>query len=119
METDLAEALQFTADQAVKAAGANNKVQVLALPQEPEGVYGLVRADGTFQRVVAAAPPRRHTLHRVDQIVDFVQDARSRLSAEPTVWYSRKGVQVLLSDGCLTDSLLSRASWHIAKRCCT
>ena len=114
METDLAEALQFTAEQAEKAAGASNKVQVLDLPCEPKGVYGLVKADGTFQRIVAGASPRGHALHRVDQIVDFVQDARDRLSAKPTVWYSRKGVQVLLVDDSLEANLQSRATINFA-----
>lgn len=110
METDLAEALQFTADQATKAAGASNKVAVLKLPDEPEGVYGLVGSDGRFERIVGAAKPRSHALHRVDQVVDFVLDAETRLNASPTVWYSRKGVQILLVDDSLAARLESRAN---------
>jgi hypothetical protein len=95
---DLTEALRFISKQAETAAGATNKVSVVALPQEPPGTYGIVKADGTIEKVIAAPLPRAHRLMRVDQVPDFIIDARDRLSAKPTVWFHENGVVILLHD---------------------
>lgn len=95
---DLTEALKFISKQAEVAASAATKIAVIGLPGEPPGVYGIVKADGTFEKVKALPSARSHHLIRVDQIPDFIKDARDRLQAKPTVWFDEAGVIVLLDD---------------------
>jgi len=95
---DLSESIQLIQDTAVKAAGAKGKVDLVKLPGEPDYVYGVVDANGRMERVEAAAPPRKHVLHSVDQVGDFVSRMADRLSCESTIWYSPIGVAIVLND---------------------
>ena len=50
------------------AQGASGKVVTIDLPKEPDDVYGIVHADGKYERVRALANPRRDELCSIDQI---------------------------------------------------
>src|ERR1051326_2786450 len=96
MDRDTLELVQETA---VKAADAKGKGAVVELPKEPLHVYGILKSDGSFERIEAAPPLRRHKLLSIEQVGDFVAETRDRLHTNPTVWYSPAGVSIVLSDG--------------------
>lgn len=104
------EGLELIADLASKASGAATNVAVIELPQEPKGVYGLAKADGSFEKIVADTAPPSYTLSSIDQVVPFVEDATSRLNADPTVWFSAAGVIVILEHKSLRPDLRPRAT---------
>lgn len=112
---DLKDTIEHIGELAAKAAGAGNKVHVIqSLPGEPAGVYGIVTADGKFQRVVAAQGPRRHALHSIDQVVPLVEDVKARYKAACVVWYSATAVIVLIGDDKLDADLRPRATVPLA-----
>lgn len=95
----IAEALKTIQESAVKAAGATGKAQVVhPLAAEPRSVYGLVKADGSFQRLVSEPPPRAHRLGSLREVPGFVEHCRDGLGTAPAVWYSTDGVTVVIDD---------------------
>ncbi len=107
---DLTDAISKIEELAIGNAGAKNKVAVIELPKEPAGVYGLVKPDNSFERIVAVTGPRVHTLHSLDQIVPLVEDVQQRQQGQCTVWYAAAGIVVLLKDEGLTSDLRSRVN---------
>lgn len=102
------ESLQLLLDTGKEAAGAAQKVAVIPLPNEPKGVYGLIKADGSFEVRTAAAGPRSHKLLRLDQVPDFVKNITEKFKAVPTVWHCPDGVVILMNDGSMESDLQSR-----------
>jgi len=114
------ETLQTIQHTAVKAQGATGKIQILDLPQERDGRYGVVDADGSFQVVDAAPDFRRHQIASVDEVAAYVAYASERLGANPVVWYDDNLVQIVLDDtpessrrDCTTVHLLQTPQWKL------
>jgi hypothetical protein len=92
------ESLQHLNDLSKRAAAASDKVAVIKLPDEPPGVYGLVRHDGSFERIVAAAKPRDHRLLSVDQVPLIVKQFAEDATSKPSIWVSVERVVILQDD---------------------
>jgi hypothetical protein len=97
---DLSEAITAISELSARAEGAKDKVQFLSVPGDPRA-YAAVKPDGTHELCYPPHPPRDHTFRSVDQIIPFVQDATTRLPCSPSVWYSDKGIVILLEDHAL------------------
>ncbi len=93
------ETLQQIQKTAVEASGAKGKVEILALPDEPKGTYGIVTASGTVDVAQAAPGPRKIVLNSVDQVPTFIGFAKSKLGGEPSIYYNESYVYVILDDG--------------------
>ncbi|ODA28056.1 hypothetical protein [Planctopirus hydrillae] len=119
------ETLKLIQETAKQAAGSKDKVSIITLPGEPEGVYGVVTPDGQLQRMVAAPRPRQHSILTVDQVPLLVNHFREieGLSA-PSIWYSAAQVIVLATDSKLEQDLRPRGvlklkptpQWELMKK---
>lgn len=115
------ESLKHVTELSRSAVAAKEKVAILELPKEPPGVYGVILADGTFEKHYAEPQPRDHKLLSVDQIPSMVADFAGRevsnadeifRNQEPSVWISPASVIVLEDD--TAESLRnSRAVCHL------
>lgn len=103
MEGMSVETLKQIQETAVKANGAKDKVQIIELPEEPKGVYGVVLEDGTYQRTEAAAGSREVILKSIDQVPTYVETAKSDLKGKPAIYFNETFVRVIQDDG--PDSL--------------
>ncbi|MEO1063772.1 MAG: hypothetical protein AAFZ07_20330 [Actinomycetota bacterium] len=93
------ETLEKIQDTAVKASGADGKLQVVDLPGPP-GTYALVKPSGHHEVRRAEPGARCHQLRSVEEVGGFVTEATERLGGvSPTVWYDEDGVVVVLDDG--------------------
>lgn len=100
------ESLQHLDELTRSSVAAKEKVAILELPKEPPGVYGVILADGTFEKHYAEPQPRDHKLLSVDQIPGMVADFGGRevsdgvetRNQEPSVWISPASVIVLEDD---------------------
>ena len=97
MEGLSVETLDLLQKTAVKASGADEKVQILEPVQEPDGRYLIVTEDGSYQFVSAEAPLRDHTLASVDQVGPLVSHLTGK-SYKPVVWYREEAVVIVCDD---------------------
>lgn len=111
MEGLSVETLELLQKTAVKAEGARQKLAIISdLPHEPPGVYGVVNADGSFERAEALQPPRKHTLITVDQVPVMVKHFAGNPDCTPAVWYDKTGIVVIANDDTLNADLRPRAT---------
>lgn len=93
MELDVLEKIQETA---VKAAGVVHQVAIVALPNEPQGVYGIVGKDGSLEvrevRSVAAQArrPQPGRFHRSRRALQGARGWRLRAHRLALVGQSRR-----------------------------
>lgn len=98
----LQEALRTFAEQAVKAAGAQQKFAIVPAGQfEPAHVYYTVGEDGTATRVESSPRPRAHKLATVAEVLDFVE--RKGTEQGSVIWYDRDYVTVIVDDSTRRD----------------
>lgn len=98
----LPQALKFTSEQAVKAAGVDRNVAIVALPNEPDGRYGLVTndVDGvSFEVLIPNAGHRDQRVLRLDQVPEVVRLLQGdRFAEKPAVWFTEDAVIVIHDD---------------------
>jgi hypothetical protein len=90
------ETLELIQTTAVRADGAKDKVQVVALPGDPTGRYLIAKPDGTFETTEPGSAPREHMLLSVEQVAPTA--AHYKDGYDPIVWYSPSGVTIVLDD---------------------
>jgi hypothetical protein len=104
------DALKYLNDRFI-AAGP----RVIDLPDEPEGVYAIVGADGYVRKETAERPPIQNVAYDIDTLCRAVIDSQGEEPADPKdeefaeIWYSRNGV-VALYDRNQPDSRGSRCT---------
>lgn len=88
------DALKFLNDRFI-AAGP----RVIDLPDEPEGVYGIVSEKGEVEIHEAERQPIRNVAYDIDTLCRAVIDAQGEEAGEPKeaaeIWYSRTGIIAL------------------------
>lgn len=100
------ELFQAISEQAVKAS-----TRLVDLPEEPNGVYGIILPDGTLQVCKPELPWRDHQAHSLSDFIAYVlntvaagitsgdPEAVTAMSTNVVVWYSRNGIIAILNDG--------------------
>lgn len=101
-QTLLAEAIKLIQETAVKASGAEGKLDIVQPPGEPKHVYLAIKPNGDFQKLETSPAPRAHTLITLDEVIRFVNESGS--VEETVVWYDRNGVIVILDDATRRDT---------------
>lgn len=104
-ESFLADAMRLFQDVVEKSVSAESRIHIQRVEHEPPGIYMIVNADGTFQRVKAE---RGVLVDSTPSLMEFIKLvlARAEESAKPEVWYSQNHV-VFLPDG---DARTNRTS---------
>ena len=96
---DLTEpAIQSIVNLTDQAKGACGKIEIVPIPNHPRGNYFIVKADGTFQEAILPPKTRSTELMSIDQVPAFVSNAIDIWDSGPSVYYSNKGVNVIISD---------------------
>lgn len=93
------ETLEYVAELAVKAAGAQNRTAILKVAGESEFRYGIVRDTGEIAWRIADPPPRAHQLAELSDLPTFIDNVKGTLEGSPTVWLSPEAVEIVLLDG--------------------
>lgn len=65
--------LELIQQTAVMADGAEAKVAIIKIPQEPSHVYGVINHEGDFLKFEAAPQPRAHVLVTLDEVLKFAK----------------------------------------------
>lgn len=91
------ETLRLLQETAAKAEGSAGKATILHPDAEPRDVYLIVGPDGKHERFVAERN-RMHVLRSIDQVGPFVKFLADVPGSKPVVWYSEKGVTVVIDD---------------------
>lgn len=106
---DLSETVRLIQDTAVKASGAEKKLELVKPPAEPEYVYLAVNPSGGFQRIEAVAKPRAHSLVTLEQVLRFVELKGDE--KKTVVWYDRDGIIVVVDDGSRRDKATMKLNY--------
>lgn len=83
-----------------KAHGA----EVIKPPQEPDHVYLLKTPDGGITRCEAEPKPRKHCALSLGTIINMARQY-AEASLNPEIWYSQKGVTLILDDDTRRDQV--------------
>lgn len=95
---------------AVQASGADGKLAVIHLANQPAGTATLVTPDGELLEHELPRPWRQHELRTVGQVqawlehwrqidaLDSGDDAEDSQLVQPSVWYCETGLQIVLDD---------------------
>lgn len=104
MDSMSLEVLENIQETAVKADGANGKVQIVAAPQLGAGKCLIISANGSYE-IKDNEAPRHHVLGNVQAVIDWVKYAAKTLAATPVIWVHTRTIRVVLDD---KDSKLPR-----------
>lgn len=108
--TGLAEALKFTASQAERAAGAEGKIEILPIPNDPHGEMLVVKPDGKYEMMSLTPVPRNHALGSTGEVQGYVERiTEAGDDREPSVWFSQSAI-VVLDDDSVESRRLDRAT---------
>jgi hypothetical protein len=94
----LAEALALIQATAVDAAGVGNKVELLDLPHEPPGYYGVLRGEDIEVRQ-AQRSPIHIKLYSVDQVPEFAKRIKEDWKGNPAIYYDLDMIAISVDDG--------------------
>lgn len=106
----MAEALRFTAELGEQASGAEGKLAIVPIPNDPGRGFFLVKPNGDYEYEEFNPEPRNHALGTTDQVADYVGRILSYPQGRnPSVWYDNRCV-VVLDDDSTTSRRLDRAT---------
>ena len=91
-------AIQSIAHLAEKAVGAKDKIQLVPIPNHPDGDLLVVKPDGSHSTLHVPGKPRVTFLRSVDQVAPYATEAVERWNANPIVYYDQSSVVVVLDE---------------------
>lgn len=97
------ETISSLAALAVSASGADGKIVIVPLPNDPRKSFLIVRPDGTYTVGFPSEPPRQAKLFSIAQVGMFAQHALCAWGCRPAIYYSAEGVCVQMEDGALSQ----------------
>ncbi len=86
-------------DLAERAANADRQLAIVPIPGHPTNNYYLVEENGKYDEVTPPLPPRKASIHCVDQVGNYALHVRDAWESEPAIYYSRNQVAIELADG--------------------